>query len=345
VGGGPGLLNARVVIRYVIQRKAARKLDDKLPKKTTALWFMRANLGTLLRTFGMSPFRAIQTAYPEHFFDPKHPSRPHLWHPWDFSFQRMWQGRAGVRLAKIAIRHVVETHWKWKLDETLPKTGSEDWFCKVSLSGMLQTVFRDCPLLAFQAAYPEHFFDPRHPTKPHLWHPWNFRHKAMWRGRAGNQLAKQAIRHMVEVHEGWKINETVPRKTTGAWFTKVGLAGMRVSKTGLNGSPAAAMRLAYPEHFFDHTEPRKPHLWHEWDFKNRRTIWRAKAGNATARQAIRHLIEAHEGWPVDQNLRHKATYAWFRRVGLGGMLMSKFRNSARDALRFAYANLFGPKGR
>ncbi len=343
--GDQGLLNARLVIRYVIQRKAGWKLDDALPERTTARFFIRENLGTLLKRFGMSPLRAIQTAYPEHFFDPKHPTKPHLWHPWDFSYQRMWQGRAGDRLAKSAIRHAVETDEKWQLDETLPQNGSEDWFCKVGLSGMLQTKFRDSPLLAFQTAYPEHFFDPKHPTKPHLWHPWDFRHRAMWQGQAGNELAKQAIRHMVEVHEGWKVNETVPRKTTDAWFKKVGLVGMLTSKKGFNSSPAAAVRFAYPKHFFDHRRPTKPHLWHEWDFKNRRTIWTGKAGETMAEQAIHHLIEVHEGWPVDQTLRRKATEAWFARVGLGGMLVAKFRNSRREALRFAYPHLSIPTGR
>ncbi len=338
--GNQGLLNARLVIRYVIQRKAGWKLDDTLPEKTTAVWFMQANLNSLLKRFGMSPLRAIQTAYPEHFFDPKHATKPHLWHPWNFSFQRMWQGSAGDRLAKSAIRHMVEIDEKWKLDETLPQKGSEDWFCKVGLSGMLQTMFRDSPFLAFQTAYPEYFFDPKHPTNPHSWHPWDFRHRAMWQGQAGNELAKQAIRHMVEVHEGWKIDETVPRKTTDAWFTKVGLVGMLTSKKGSNSSPAAALRFAYPEHFFDPTRPTKPHLWHEWDFKNRRTIWRGKAGEAMAKEAIRHLIEVHEGWPVDQSLRRKATEAWFARVGLGGMLVAKFRNSRREALRFAYPTHF-----
>jgi len=339
-GGGQGLLNARLVIRYVIQRKAGWKLDDTLPEKTTAVWFMRANLGSLLKRFNMSPLRAIQTAYSEHFLDPKHPTKPHLWHPWDFSYQRMWQGRAGDRLAKSAICHAVEADEEWKLDETVPQKGSEDWFCKIGLSGMLQTKFRDCPLLAFQTAYPDHFFDPKHPTKPHLWHPWDFRHKAMWQGQAGNELATQSIRHLIEVHEGWKLDETMPQKTTGAWFKKVRLVGMLVSKKGLTGSPVAALRFAYPEHFFDHTRPTKPHLWHDWDFKNRRTIWRGKAGEGMAKQAIRHLIEVHEGWPVDQALRRKATEAWFHKVGLGGMLYTKFGGSRREALRFAYPQHF-----
>jgi hypothetical protein len=337
--GDQGLLNARLVVRYVIQ-KARWKLDDSIPERATAIWLIRANLGTMLRRFGMSPLQVMQTAYPEHFFDPKHPTKRHLWHPWDFSYQRMWQGRAGDRLAKIAIRHLVEADENWKLDKTLPQKGSEDWFCKVGLSGMLQNRFRDSPLLAFQAAYPEHFFDPKHPTKPHLWHPWDFRHKAMWQGRAGNELAKQAIRHMVEMHEGWKLDETVPQKITADWFQKVRLAGMLVSKKGLNSSPAAVLRFAFPEHFFEHRRPTKQHLWHDWDFKNRRRIWTGKAGEAMAKRAIRHLIEVHEGWPVDSALRRKATETWFKRVGLSGMLFGKFRGSAREALRFVYRRHF-----
>ena len=234
--GDQGLLNARLIIRYVIQRKAGWNLDDALPERTTARFFIQENLGTLLKRFGMSPLRAIQTAYSEHFFDPKHPTKPHLWHPWDFSYQRMWQGRAGDRLASQAIRHLIEVHEGWKLGKTLRNKATEDWFCKVGLSGMLQTKFRACPFFALQAAYPDHFFDPKKPNRPHLWHPWDFVHRRMWQGKAGDLLASQAMRHLIEVHEGWKLDETVPPKTTDAWFKEVRLAGMLTSKKGLNSS-------------------------------------------------------------------------------------------------------------
>jgi len=240
--GDQGLLNARLLIRYVIERKAAWKLDDKLPKKTTALWFMRANLGTLLKSFGMSPFRAIRAAYPEHFFDPKNPTKPHLWHPWDFSHQGMWKGEAGDVLSGQAIRHLIEAHERWKLDKKLIKKATEDWFCKVGLSGMLQTKFRDCPFFALQAAYPEHFFNLRSPTRPHLWHPWDFVHWRMWWGKAGDELANQAIRHLIEVHEGWKLDQTLPRKVTYNWFGKVGLEGMLQNQKRFNHSPWAVIR-------------------------------------------------------------------------------------------------------
>jgi hypothetical protein len=319
--GDQGLLNARLIIRYVNERKAGWKLNDTIPEKTTAVWFMRAKLGTLLRKFGMSPLRTIQAAYPEHFFDPKDPTRPHLWHPWDFSYQRMWQGKAGDVLAGQAIRHLIEVHEGWKRDKTLSKKATEDWFCKVGLSGTLQTKYRDCPLLAFQTAYPDHFFDPKHPTKPHLWHSWDFRHRAMWQGKPGNELAKQAIRHMIEEHEGWKIDETVPQKTTVDWFTRVGLAGMLVSKIDLRGSPAAALRFAYPEHFFDHTRPTMPHLWHDWDFKNRRTIWRGKAGGGYGQAGHPPPYRSSRGLagrsgPALESHRSLVSQSWSRRDAL-----------------------------
>ena len=341
--GEQGVLNARLVIRYLIQRMARWKLDHAIAEKTTARFFIRRKLGSMLHRFGMSPLKAMQAAYPEHFFDPKHPTKPHLWHSWDFVHRRMWKGKAGDLLARQAIRHLIEDYEGWKLDGTLRKKATEDWFCKVGLSGMLQTKFRDCPFFALQAAYPEHFFNPRYQARPHLWHPWDFVHWRMWWGKAGDELANQAIRHLIEVHEGWKLDQTLPRKVTHNWFKKVGLEGMLQNQKRFNHSPWAVIRFTYPQYFWDPLHPGKPHRWHEWDFQ-RRGMWQGEAGNELARRAVRHLIEAHEGWAVDQTLRRKLTGAWFRRVGLGGMLMSKFRNSARDALRFAYANRFGPKG-
>ncbi|MGH7770816.1 MAG: hypothetical protein ACREQA_01100 [Candidatus Binatia bacterium] len=334
--GDQGLLNGLLLIRYVIEQRARWKLDDTLPKKATARWFNRVHLGTLFnRKFGNSPIRAMQTAYPTRFFDPKHSTKPHLWHPWDFAYRAMWQGRAGHELAKHAVRHVIEAHEGWKLDETLRQKASEDWFCKVGLSGMLQLKFRDCPFFALQAAYPDHFFNPKDPTKPHLWHPWDFVHRAMWQGRAGDELAKHAIRHLIEVHEGWKLDESLPQKVTDDWFRKVRLQGMLTSKKSFNSSPWAVIRFTYPEQFWDPVRPEKPHLWHDWDFHHKR-MWQGRAGDELVKQAIRHLIEVHEGWPVDQTLRQKATAAWFKRVGLGGVLSMKLRNAPGAALRFAY---------
>ena len=156
-------------------------------------------------------------------------------------------------------------------------------------------------------------------------------------------MAKSAIRHVIEVHEGWKLDETLPKRVTHPWFKKVGLGGMLGKK--FQGSPQAALRLAYPEHFFDPRHPTNRHTWHEWEFRRRPGMWQGKAGARLAREAIHHLIEVHEGWPVDRNLPKRVIKAWFQRVGLNGMLEQKFQHSRRAALRFAYPNLFGVNGR
>ncbi len=329
-------------ISHLIEVHEEWKLDQSLRKRATRAWFSQVGLaGMLTHKFRGSPGAALRFAYPDLFFDPKHPQR-HVWHPWDFTPQGMWQGAAGDEWAKTAIRHMIEVHEGWKLDEALPRKATCTWFGNIGLIGMLSTKFNDSPILALQAAYPDHFFDPSDSTKTHAWHSWDFPYKRMWHGTAGDELAKQAIRHLIEVHEGWKLDETLPRKATADWFQEVGLSRVLAK---FRGSPMRIIRAAYPQQFFDHAGPRKSHLWHDWDFRNRRRRWRGKAAEASAKQAIRHMIEVHEGWKPDETLPQKATRAWFKKVGLGGMLYARFRNARFAALRFAYPHLFGPKGR
>jgi len=146
-------------------------------------------------------------------------------------------------MAKHAIRHLIEVHEGWPVDQSLRRKATEAWFARVGLAGMLVAKFRNSRREALRFAYPQHFFDPTQPANRHLWHPWEFRHNRMWKGKAGDELAKHAIRHLIEAHEGWKLDGTLPKRATEAWFTKVGLAGMLTHKFR---GPRPALRFAYP---------------------------------------------------------------------------------------------------
>ena len=188
--GDQGLLNGRLLFRYVVEQKMGWDVDEALAKRATWPWFIRVGLRTLLRDKFHGSSDALRFTYPEHFFDPVHPTKPHLWHEWDFHRRAgMWRGKAGDALARQAIRHLIDVHEAWEVDETLPQRASERWFIKVGLKGMLQQKFRDSIGAALRFAYPELVFNPAQPTSHHLWHLWDFRHRGMWSGRAGGELA------------------------------------------------------------------------------------------------------------------------------------------------------------
>lgn len=84
------LENSKKCVKYLIE-EIYKFSDDKIKEKITAKFFRNHKLfGMLSVLFGKSPFKAIDTVYPERF------------KPWDFSCTLMsyWNEKTGIEATK-----------------------------------------------------------------------------------------------------------------------------------------------------------------------------------------------------------------------------------------------------
>lgn len=127
---------ARAIIKYMIKKLGIP--PDEFEQST----FRKNKLGGMLRiVFRESPFLAIENCYPGKF------------RKWQFKVQGMWKGRAGLRLAKEAVRWLVEEKLRIRLTE-IPDKISYNSFQDYGLNNMLNQLFEGSPFLAIQHTYP-----------------------------------------------------------------------------------------------------------------------------------------------------------------------------------------------
>ncbi|HDL09936.1 MAG TPA: hypothetical protein ENG39_01605, partial [Candidatus Omnitrophica bacterium] len=132
--GEQGKINAKVIIRYVVEEVEGWSLPD-LPKMRSnwGNWFHKEiGLGGMLgRKFHNSPLEAFKFAYPEYFWDKDNWDKPFLWFDHDFSPKGIWEDPAYDDYVRKLIRYYVEKVEGWSLPD-LPKMRNDwrDWFRK-----------------------------------------------------------------------------------------------------------------------------------------------------------------------------------------------------------------------
>ena len=224
----------------------------------------------------------------------------------------IWCGRQGAANGAIITRFVIEDRLGWPL-ETVPRRISRETFRPLGLSGMMSDVFRGAPWLALEAAYPGRY------------RPWDFRHapNSYWQGTAGRQRAIEAVHWLFDEKLRWDA-DTIRRRCQVRTFYQNGLGGMLA--TVFRTSVWQAIAAAYPGRY-------RP-----WEFKQQ-DFWTGPDGKEHAVAAIHWLFDEQLGWG-DEEIRTRPLFREFGRHGLGGMMLTRYRNSVLDALEEAYPGRF-----
>lgn len=141
--GQEGLNNAIACSKYLIED--ILKLDEHMIKEQlSSKLFFNNRLGSMLQyCFAASPFKAIETIYPNRY------------KPWEFNIapSHLWKDtNNGINATKWLIEE------KLKLtDEQVKEQLSRDLFERNGLRGMLRHCFKDSPYLAISSAYPNRY--------------------------------------------------------------------------------------------------------------------------------------------------------------------------------------------
>jgi hypothetical protein len=156
-------------------------------------------------------------------------------------------GRQGEINLGIIIRYLIEQQYGWKVDERLPEkvTNWAQWFRDNKLGGVLNK-YQGSPLKLMKIAYPENFWNPYNWEKPFLWFPHQFAPKNFWSDPLNGDYIRQLIRYMIEVREGWTVDEQLPSKVTQLWLRKIGLGGLLKS---FGFDHISLLQFAYREEF------------------------------------------------------------------------------------------------
>ena len=206
-------------IRWLIEDKL-KLTDEELKEQLSVKLFVDNSLGGMLALyFDNSPFKAIESAYPNKF------------KPWEFNQvpQSYWND---INNGIEATRWLVETKLKLT-DSELKEQLSRKLFADNGLSGMLQYCFDFSPFKAIDAAYSGKF------------KPWEFNivSKGYW-DNISNGI--EATRWLIE--EKLKLtDEELKKQLSIKLFTDNGLGGML--STCFNSSPFEAINTAYPGKF------------------------------------------------------------------------------------------------
>jgi len=225
------------------------------------------------------------------------------------------------------IRQTVYNHFGREPTADELKGINAKWFANNQLGGLVYGKFKGSPYKAIKCGFLE-YFDYNRPD--HL-HEWDFKQFYLWKGKRGEDLAKEAIIHRIRECFGGEPKPEELKNLTKTWFSKNGIRGA-LSRFG--NSPYKAIRNAYPE-YFDYSKPN--HL-HEWDF-SRQGVLKGSRGDKLAKDALRHTVEGELGRkPTSEDLK-KIDGQWFKRHELA-LLHSKFKGSTYYAIKCAYCEYF-----
>ena len=209
--------NAIKVTRYLIE-EVLKLSDEELKEKLSSKFFYENSLGGMLEyLFDRSPYKVINTVYPNRFRE------------WEFKQvpNRFWSREKGIE----ATRWLVEEKLKLS-DEELKEELSRKLFIDNGLVGMLQICFNNSPYQAISTSYPNKFKE------------WEFKKapRNFWTKEKGIE----AIRWLVE--EKLKLSdEELKEKLSQKVFKDNGLWDML--KSLFNASPFQAINTAYPNKF------------------------------------------------------------------------------------------------
>ena len=144
-------------VRYFIEEKKKWEVEDILKKINQEVLVENGFSGMLTSKFlGFkgSIFAAINNAYPGKFKE------------WQFKGTRKWKGEKGRKLAREAIKWLVEERYGWSQEE-LPRKIRVYHFRQNGLSGLLASDdlgLRNSPYLAINFTYPGKYFKKDFPT-------------------------------------------------------------------------------------------------------------------------------------------------------------------------------------
>jgi hypothetical protein len=284
-------------------------LPEEISTKINYYTFVRYRLQYYLWIFfNNSPYRALRFAYPN--LNPTDMEKAPNGH---------WNGKVGKRRAIAILKRTLMESGYEKTD--YPLIVNERFIESVGLSAPYQKHFHSSPFAFLDAAFPETFM------------PWEMAYTPMGYFGKDKELAKKAVRWLVEEKLGILLSDMdekeVWRQGTSKRVTKEVMEyyGLRGLMSIYGNYPEPLMRLAYPDKF------------QAWDFKHS-SKWQGDAGLELAAKATRWVIEEYAGLqPTSAGIGYK----FFIENGLHGMITSRslgFNSSPKAALKNAYPDLY-----
>ena len=362
--------NSIKVIKYLVEEKL--KLTDEELKEQLSLKLFKDNRlrGMLQHCFNNSPYKAINTAYPNKFKE------------WEFknTSRDFWTKENGIEATKWLIEE------KLKLtDEELKEQLSIKLFKDNNLLGMLSICFNYSTYRAIDETYPNKFKE------------WEFKQVPInfWTKEKGIEVTKWLIEEKLKLtddeikeHLSQKlfrdnglismlnycfnsspykaINETYPNKfkewefsTTpnNFWNKEKGLEATKwlmeeklkltdeqlkeqlstklFEDNGLIGMLSICFNSS-PYQTISETYPNK---FKEWEFKNVPiNLWTKEKGIEATKWLIEEKLKL-----TDEEIKEQLSQKLFRDNNLSGMLQQCFKGSPYQAINETYPNKFKPE--
>ena len=209
--------NAIKITKYLIEEKL-KLSDNEIKDQLSEKLFVDNRLrGMLKHCFNDSPYKAINTIYPNRFKE------------WDFNRTpiNFWNKEKGVEATKWLIEE------KLKLtDEEIKEQLSIKLFADNDLYGMLQQCFNGSPYLAINTAYPNKFKEWEFSTTP----------VKFWNEEKGIEATKWLIEEKLKL-----TDEEIKEQLSTNLFKDNNLCGML--RSCFNDSPYQAINETYPNKF------------------------------------------------------------------------------------------------
>ena len=294
-------------------RERVRGMEDRDLEKV--------KLGEAVETQYPSHQEALIAAYPTLNLQP-------------FEFKRTqrsyWTGEDGKENCREAVRYVVETCLGIK------KQDPEKFRSVLTFLSLLEIFNKFGLAKGFRAAGYRRLSQVVIDTYPELkLNEWEFKKGVIWQDEEGENMAKAAVKWLIEQRLGLKPEDPVFRKkvalVTADHFKKCNLGGLlRNHKTH---SHLALIRETYSDLSLGENE----------FYRFPAGFWQTADAREKAINIIRDLIENKLGLnSQDANFRNRVIAIQgrdFEEVGLGGMISTLFQSSAITALVAAYPEL------
>lgn len=164
-------------------------------------------------------------------------------------------------------------------------------------------------------------------------HPWEFKYENRWQTENAGEMARQAVRWMIEQKEGM-TPEAATQRLSEETFRRYGLEDML--EEVFHNSIYKAIEAAYPYMF-------KP-----WSVQHgKQDVWRGGEGKALAKEAVSEFIAGLH--TAAQALVTEKPFREIRQMlheqGLGEMLADLFHGSVYGALKHTYPDIRPWEGR
>jgi len=297
----------RNIIRTTIEDVVGIEKEE-IPKTVDYKFFVDHGLQSLLWAFYRnSPFAAVNDTYNEFL-------------PWEFKRVKngYWKGKRGYNRAREAVAWLLRKH-DVRSAEDCELTGKD--FVDAGLSGMLQHVFNDSPLLAFQSYFPD---------------------MKMWQsaGTPRGFFGSDANRITATV---WYLQQRGLPSIIELDDVEVYEAGIRTitSKDDMCSYGLRGLLAKYGNSTYGLFSSLFPSKIHPWTIFGAKKIW-SENPHEIAASAVRWLFEKY--LEVDgKDIPAIATCNLFWNVGYSGILTNRrlgFNSSPYRALDNAYPGVF-----